>query len=389
MKVSLGIDRLQDNLDLFKNKRVGLITNPTGVNSRLRQTIDIMNHYTNLVLLFSPEHGVRGNIQAGEKLDTYIDSSTGLKVYSLYGKTKKPTKEMMDEIDVLCIDLQDVGSRFYTYIYTMAYAMQAASEHNVKFVVFDRPNLLGGDIVEGTILDLNFRSFIGYYPIVQRYSLTIGELALLFNKEYNINCDLEVIKMSKYYRDTHFSELGLDFIFPSPNIPTLDTVYCYNATCIFEGTNVSEGRGTTKPFEIIGAPWINSRELIELLNMHNLLGVKFRELYFTPTFSKYANTQCAGIELIITNYSKFEPVKTSFILLDVIRNLYSDSFSFNKPYKEGLHSMIDLNVGSDFISKHTLNIDEQLEKIKEDTSKFKSIIEKYYLYGYRGEYESR
>ena len=374
MKITLGIDHLRDNLELFKNKRVGLITNPTGVNSGLRQTIDIMASYTNLVLLFSPEHGVRGNIQAGERLDTYIDELTGLKVYSLYGKTKSPTKEMLDQIDILCIDIQDIGSRFYTYIYTMAYAMKAASEHNVKFIVFDRPNLLGGDKVEGTILDLHFRSFIGYYPIVQRHSLTIGELALLFNKEYEINCDLTVIKMSKYYRDSRCCEGDLNFVFPSPNIPTLDTVYVYNATCIFEGTNVSEGRGTTKPFEIIGAPWINAIKLRDVLKLHELKGVIFRELYFTPTFSKYANKQCAGVELIVTDRDKFEPVRTSFILLDVIRNLFNEHFSFNKPYKEGLHPMIDLNVGSDFIRKHTLNIEKQLKLIEKDTAKFKSII---------------
>lgn len=376
--VKLGIDQIDKYLDLFKNKKVGLITNPTGVNRDFNSTIDILDKKVDLVALFSPEHGVRGDLQAGVKIDDYKDLETGCMVYSLYGKNKKPTKEMLQDIDVLTYDIQDVGARFYTYIYTMAYAMMACKEYNKTFIVFDRPNPLGGS-VEGNCLDINFRSFVGYYPLPQRYGLTIGELALFFNNEFNIGCDLYVIKMENYQSSMDYDDTSLPWILPSPNIPTTLTVFNYLATCIFEGTNVSEGRGTTKPFSIFGAPWMKSNLVLKELEKYAIEGVKFRPLYFTPKFSKYENQLCKGIEIFVTDKLKYRPVSFGFIILDIIRKIHPE-FSFNKPYKEGMHPMIDLLVGGNFLRKEDYDMSKHLRKIENDSLTFKLQKAKYQIY---------
>ncbi len=372
-----GIENINKHLDLFKGKRVGLITNASGVDQNFRPTIDILNEKINLTVMYSPEHGLRGNLQAGAELDTYIDEETGITVYSLYGKTRKPTKEMLEDVDIICYDIQDVGARFYTYIYTLAHAMEAAKEHGKKVVVFDRPNPVG-DLVEGNILDLKYRSFIGYYPILQRYGLTVGELAQLFNEEFEIGCDLTVIKMSGYKRDYTWYDLDLPYILPSPNLPTVESLFVYLATCIFEGTNVSEGRGTTKPFSIIGAPWFKTFEVIERLEKE-IPYAKFRSLYFTPISSKHKDKMCAGLEIYITDYKKFEPVIAGMIMLKVIEELHEE-FEYNNPWSVGGNRMIDLNVGDDFIRLATLSIEEIKEKFANDKKYFEAIKRKYHLY---------
>ncbi len=377
--IKLGIERINEYSHLFKDKKVGLVTNPTGVDSNFKSTIDILSEYTDLVSLYSPEHGVRGDLQAGVRLDDYVDKQTGCTVYSLYGKNKKPTYEMVKDIDVLCFDIQDVGARFYTYIYTLAYVMIAAEEFGKEVIVFDRPNPVGGEVVEGNILDLKFRSFVGYYPLVQRYGLTIGELATLFNQEYGINCKLEVIEMDNYKRDMYFESTGLSFVNPSPNIPSIESTFAYLATCIFEGTNISEGRGTTKPFSIIGAPWLNVDNLLINLEKQKLIGVKFRKLFFTPTFSKHNGELCEGIEMFITDKDSFEPIKTGFTLMYLIKESNKE-FEFIKPFKVGMNAMIDLLVGDDFLSDNKLNLEEVLEKNTKDSKAFKSMKVRYHLY---------
>jgi uncharacterized protein YbbC (DUF1343 family) len=377
--IKVGIERINEYLDVFLNKRVGLITNPTGVDESLTSTIDILREKTDLKALFSPEHGVRGNLQAGVKLDPYIDENTGCTVFSLYGETRKPTLDMLNLIDVLCFDIQDVGARFYTYIYTLAYAMMAAKEHNKTVVVFDRPNPLGGIEVEGNILDLKFRSFVGYYEIPQRYGLTVGEIAVMFNEHFNIHCDLKVILMSGWKRSMDFEDTKRHWVLPSPNIPNAKDVYPYMATCIFEGTNVSEGRGTTKPFSIIGAPWLNSKKVIQLFNEQKLEGVTLREMYFTPTFSKHKDSLCSGIELYVTNKKTFKPVITGMILLKIIESLHSE-FAYIEPFKEGQKHMINLLVGDDFISKNVYSIEDLKNKLESDAIVFQSIKERYHLY---------
>ncbi len=377
--VKTGIDLIDKYRSLFTGKRVGLITNPTGVNSELKSTIDILYEETKLVALFSPEHGVRGDLQAGVKADDYIDDLTGVLVYSLYGKTKKPSEEMMRQIDILAFDIQDVGARFYTFLYTMAYALMACKEYGKTFVIFDRPNPVNALEVEGNILDIKFRSFVGYYPLPQRYGLTIGELALLFNEEFGINADLEVIKMENYHREMDYEKTGLKYIFPSPNIPTKETCYAYLATCIFEGTNISEGRGTTRPFHIIGSPFMDVDWLLGEIAEKEILGVKFRKVYFTPTFSKHQNELCKGIELIITDVSIFKPVMTGFILLDLIRNRHPE-FKFLPPYTPTGHPFIDLLVGNSDIRENKYTLKDLQEIINKDSESFKKMKRRYHLY---------
>ncbi len=377
-KVRLGIDNIDDHLNIFEGKRVGLITNPTGLNSDYKSTIDVLFEKVNLVSLFAPEHGIRGELQAGSSVATYKDGKTGLPVYSLYGQIDRPTDAMMAEIDVLCIDIQDAGARFYTYIYTMAYAMEAAKKNNKKFVVFDRPNPAGGVEVEGNILELTYRSFVGYYPIVQRHGMTIGELAKLFNKEYNINCDLEVIEMSGWKRDMYYDDTNLPWVIPSPNMPTINTTIVYSGTCVFEGTNLSEGRGTTIPFEVIGAPFIDAENLASALNDLNLPGVYFRPAYFTPTFSKHANTLCRGVQVHVTDRTKFKAVRTGWAMLDVIRDMYPNDFQILN--KTNTKNMMNLLTGTNYITLDKYSLSEQFSILDRDTNTFKIIRSRHLIY---------
>lgn len=377
--VKVGIDRIDEYSNMFKGKRVGLITNPTGVNEDFVSTIDVLSIKTNLVALFSPEHGVRGELQAGVRLDDFIDEDTGCRVYSLYGKNKKPSKEMLENIDILVYDIQPVGARFYTFIYTLAYAMIACSEYGKKMVVLDRPNPVNGNKVEGNILDIKYRSFVGYYPIPQRYGLTIGELGNFFNSEFDIKCDLEVLEMTGYQRSMDYQKTGLKWVLPSPNLPTPLSCYAYLSTCVFEGTNMSEGRGTTKPFQIIGSPYLNNIWLKVELDKLNLKGIEFRTLYFTPTFSKHKDVVCKGLEFYITDPNIYEPVKTGYVVLDLIKKHHPE-FSFIPPYKEGMNPMIDLLTGGNYVRENTKTIEEQLDIITKDSKIFEIKKRRYHLY---------
>jgi uncharacterized protein YbbC (DUF1343 family) len=380
-KVILGIENIDNYANIFEGKRVGLITNPTGITSDFVSSIDVLRKKTNLVALFSPEHGVRASIQAGMHLDTYVDDETGITVYSLYGKSKKPSKEVMDNVDVLTIDIQDNGSRYYTFIYTMAYAMMACAEFDKEFVVFDRPNPINGAKVEGNHLDVEkYRSFVGYYDIPQRHGLTIGELALLFNDKFGINCKLHVIPMIGWERDMDFEDTNLPWIIPTPNIPTVATTYVYNTTCIFEGTNVAEGRGTTTPFELVGAPWMKAERLAEDLNSYNLPGVYFRPQWFTPTFSKYKDELCGGVFLHITDRKAFNSMRTSWVMLNHIRTKYPDDFKINKPYVEGRPTLFHFEAGHDTIIDNSVSLEEQFKLLDEAQSDFIKLREKYLLY---------
>ncbi|MFS0763721.1 DUF1343 domain-containing protein [Peribacillus sp. 1P06PB] len=330
-KVSPGIEvLLKEEKNVLSGKKVGLITNPTGIDSKLTSIVDLLHDDPdiNLTALFGPEHGVRGDAQAGASVEYYIDEKTGLPVYSLYGKTKKPTPEMLKDVEVLVFDIQDVGTRYYTYIYTMAYAMEAAKENDIPFIVLDRPNPQGGESVDGPVLEPEFSSFVGLYPIPLKHGMTVGELATLFNKEFKIGADLKVIKMKGWKRDMDYDDTGLPFVLPSPNMPAVSTTFVYPATGLIEGTNVSEGRGTTKPFELIGAPYINSDELAGKLNELRLPGVKFRAASFTPTFSKHAGKLSHGVEIYITDREEFKAVPTGLHIIKTIQDLYPGDFEF-------------------------------------------------------------
>ncbi|TCI63039.1 exo-beta-N-acetylmuramidase NamZ domain-containing protein [Exiguobacterium sp. SH0S2] len=378
-KVELGVDRLRDDPELLAGKRVGLITNPTGVDANMTSIVDLFHNSDDfeLTALYGPEHGVRGDAQAGSTISSYIDDVTGLPVYSLYGATKKPTPEMLKDVDVLVFDIQDVGTRYYTYIYTMAYAMEAAAENDIPFVVLDRPNPQGGLRVEGPVLDPAYSSFIGLYPIPLKHGMTVGELARLFNREYQLQADLEVVKMKGWKRSMLYEDTGLPFVMPSPNMPTTDTVNVYPATGLFEGTNLSEGRGTTKPFELIGAPYINAHEYAKRLNALDLSGVTFRAASFTPTFSKNAGKLSHGVEVYVTEPTKFEAVKTGIAMLKVAHDLYPDDFEF---------------LANDFITKLTGNaylkdmildgesLEAIMDKVDAERDAFLPIRKDYLLY---------
>jgi len=376
----LGIDRIDEYIHIFSGKRVGLITNQTGISSKYGSTIDLLDKKVNLVALFAPEHGIRGEKQAGVKLESDIDEKTKIPIFSLYSQDRKPTQEMLALIDILCIDIQDIGSRFYTYIYTMAYSMIACNEYKKEFVVLDRPNPINGIDVEGNLLNLDYRSFIGYYPLVQRHGMTIGELANLFNNHYKINCNLQIIKMKGWNRNDFYPQDSLLWVAPSPNCPTPRTALVYAGTCIFEGTNISEGRGTTQPFEIIGAPYINPDYLSDIMNKFHFPGVYFRPVYFHPTFFKYADKLCGGVQIHVLNPYIFTPVKVGWAMFEAIRNLYPHDFKINPSWRPGGRTMVELNTGCDYLQKGIYSWEELCEILDNDTKEFKKVRERYLLY---------
>ena len=356
---------LEKHVDLVKGKRVGLITNPTGTDAALRTTIDLFlaNPSIKLVALYGPEHGVRGDAQAGQYVAFYIDRKYGipeynLPVFSLYGQSMKPeagmlknidefmrsfdTKEkgkvpeaaMVEGIDVMIFDIQDVGTRVYTYVATMAYAMQAAAENGIEFIVLDRPNPINGADMEGPILEYpEFSSFIGLFPIPERHGMTIGELAGLFNDKFLAHkARLTVVPMEGWKREMWFDETGLPWVIPSPNMPTLDTAAVYPGLVALEGTNMSEGRGTTKPFELFGAPWIDGYELTKALNGLGLPGVRFREAWFTPSFSKFQGQLCGGCQVHVTDRDAFRPFAAALHIIKTVRDAYPGKFEFHADY---------------------------------------------------------
>lgn len=379
-KVSPGIEvLLKEEKNVLSGKKVGLITNPTGIDSKLTSIVDLLHDDPdiNLTALFGPEHGVRGDAQAGASVEYYIDEKTGLPVYSLYGKTKKPTPEMLKDVEVLVFDIQDVGTRYYTYIYTMAYAMEAAKENDIPFIVLDRPNPQGGEMVDGPVLEPEFSSFVGLYPIPLKHGMTVGELATLFNKEFKIGADLKVIKMKGWKRDMDYDDTGLPFVLPSPNMPTVSTTFAYPATGLIEGTNVSEGRGTTKPFELIGAPYINGDELAGKLNALRLPGVKFRAASFTPTFSKHAGKLSHGVEIYITDRKEFKAVPTGLHIIKTIQDLYPGDFEFLAA------NNFNLLIGNGWIMsriKEGTTVNEILKEYQVKQDAFKKVRKNYLLY---------
>ncbi|HOM98645.1 MAG TPA: DUF1343 domain-containing protein [Acidobacteriota bacterium] len=322
-----GADRLFDEpyWSWVRGKRVGLITNQTGVTNDLAPLYRKLQAHpeVRLTALFAPEHGLFGEQQAG------VEIRDGAMVYSLYGEHRKPTPAMLQNVDVLVYDIQDVGARFYTYISTLGLAMEAAAEANLPFLVLDRPNPLGGVAVEGPVLEDPFRSFVGAYRIPIRYGLTPAELAHWIKKERRLDLVLWYVPLAGWHRQYLFEELEQEWIPPSPNIPTPRSALVYAGTCLLEGTNLSEGRGTTRPFELFGAPWLNDEVLVTLLNEAALPGVIFRRQPFQPTFSKYAGIQCRGIQIHVTDPDTFQPVLTALAILREVLNLHPEEFEFS------------------------------------------------------------
>ena len=376
-RLKLGIERLPEYREVFAGKRVGLITNQTGIDAEGTPSAVLLSRAAQLTVLFSPEHGIQGNEREGASIGHSTDPRTGLPVYSLYGNTKRPTPEMLKDIDVLCFDIQDVGARFYTYISTMAYSMEECARHKKRFVVFDRPNPIGGS-VEGNMLELEYRSFTGYFPIVQRHGMTVGELALLFNTEYGIRCDLTVIPMTGWNREIYFDELPLIWAPPSPNIPSPQTALVYAGVCLFEGTNLSVGRGTTMPFQYLGAPYIDAYRLADQLNRLGLDGVRFLPAFFTPSLSLYTGQLCGGVQIAVTDRCNFAPVKTAIAMFYELKRLYPDTFTINNAGKKycGLH----LLTGCTQLTDPSQTAQDYFTRIEKETKQFSGIRKKYLLY---------
>lgn len=366
-----GADRLATTAaKTLDGKRFGLLTNPTGVTKELKTTIEVCAAIpgAKLEVLFACEHGIRGERQAGLLFEDETDPELAIPVYSLYGKHRAPTAEMLKALDAVVFDIQDLGVRFYTYLTTLVYTMQACAKAGVELIVLDRPNPLGGVVSEGGLLRDGYQSMVGVWQVPFRTGMTIGEFARLVNNQSEPKCRLEVVALEGWTRAMEYPETGLPWIMPSPNMPTMDTVRVYSGTCLFEGTNLSEGRGTTRPFELVGAPWLAVGRTVEAINRRGLPGVKAHPVYFTPMFSKHKGELCGGVQLFVTEPSAYRAVRTGLVVLETIRELHPDDFAWLPPYKEGGKPFIDLLTGSDRV-RRTLHETGAAERIADDWDK--------------------
>jgi uncharacterized protein YbbC (DUF1343 family) len=346
MSVRLGLERLLEASTL-SGRHVGLVCNPASVDHQFRHATDrIAAHAgTRLAAIFGPQHGFRSDVQENMIESAHTkDDERRVPVYSLYSETREPTAEMLRGIDILVIDLQDVGTRIYTYIYTMANCLKAARRHGLKVIVCDRPNPIGGDAVEGPMLAPGFESFVGQYPIPMRHGMTIGEVARLFNDHFGIGADLDVVPMDGWRRSMYFEDTGVPWVLPSPNIPTNETAVVYPGTVLFEGTNVSEGRGTTRPFELVGAPWTAAEPFAGAMKALDLPGVVFRPALFEPTFHKHAKTACGGCQIHVTDRHAFRPVETGVALLSAFRAADPSQFAWRPPPYEYEHEKLPIDI---------------------------------------------
>lgn len=374
-QVITGLEHaLQAPPPVLAGNRLGLLTNPSGIDRTFRSTIDLFVSHPELDLrsLFGPEHGVRGEAQAGVHVADGIDPRSGLPVHSLYGTSRIPTAAMLEGIDTMVIDLQDIGVRYATYLSTVAHVLTACDAQGVTVVVLDRPNPLGGAYVAGNILDPAYASFVGTHTIPTCHGLTIGEFARLWSRDHDLAAPV-VIPMRGWKRLMTHDATGLPWVFPSPNLPTLDSVKMYPATCLIEGTTLSEGRGTTRPFEIIGAPWIEPEALVGSIARRDVPGIAVRPLYFTPTFSKHAGERCGGVQLYITDDASFDNVGFGMHLLAVLHELGGDRFEWLPP--DGDRYFIDLLCGTDAIRhlvKDKEDIDDALARWREDARAFEN-----------------
>lgn len=391
MPVVNGLDRLLDERgvsDSLQGKRVGLVCNPASVDSRIRHAVDRFSSRTDFTLaaIFGPQHGFRSDLQ-----DNMIESPHAedrrrrVPIYSLYSETREPTREMLQGLDVLVVDLQDVGTRIYTFVYTMANCLRAAAKHGLHVIVCDRPNPIGGAAMEGSLLQPGYTSFVGQFPIPMRHGMTIGELARLFNEEYRIGASMEVVPMRGWTREQYFDETGLPWVMPSPNIPTLDSAIVYPGTVLFEATLISEGRGTTRPFEIIGAPWIDGDRFAEAMNARALPGVYFRAAFFEPTFQKHARQTCGGCQLHVLDRLAFQPVKTAVAMIEEFRRADPARFAWKEPPYEYEYEKtpIDIMWGSDRLRtaiEAGATAEEITESWREELAEFAEVRRPYLLY---------
>jgi uncharacterized protein YbbC (DUF1343 family) len=387
--VTPGIDRLLTaDRRMIEGRRVGLLCNPASIDAKFQHTADRLFEDPDITLaaLFGPQHGFRSDLQDNMIETPHTqDCRRKVPIFSLYSETREPTAEMLERVDLLVVDLQDVGTRVYTFVYTMANCMRAAARHGIPVVVCDRPNPIGGEDVEGPCLQEPWTSFVGQFPIPMRHGMTIGELALLFNEAFGIGADLEVVPLEGWRRTMYHDETGLPWIIPSPNLPTLDSAIVYPGAVLIEGTMLSEGRGTTRPFELIGAPWIDGERLAREMNARELPGVHFRPVFFEPTFQKHARQTCGGCQLHVLDRRTFLPVRTAVELIDEFRREQPARFAWRQPpyeYEQDKEP-IDILYGSDRL-RQTLDADGEADALvrswRVDEEDFRRTRQKYLLY---------
>jgi uncharacterized protein YbbC (DUF1343 family) len=386
--LTLGVEKLLEAPDLLKGSRIGLICNQASVDHRYRHVADLFHEHPDIQLsaLFGPQHGIRGDVQDNMiETDHSLDPKTGLPIYSLYSETRVPTEAMLRDVDVLVFDMQDVGCRIYTFVYTMANCMIAARKYGKRVIVCDRPNPISGNKVEGNVLEPEFASFVGQYSIPTRHGMTPAELARLFNKQFNINCDLEIVSMDGWERSFWLDNTDTPWVLPSPNMPTVDSATVFPGTVHFEGTQVSEGRGTTKPFELIGAPYIDPDNYADALNSIRLKGVYFRSCMFQPTFQKHGGVTCGGAQIHVLDREAFEPVKTGVAMVKMAFDLYRDHFRWKEPPYEYVFDKnpFDVISGTDKIRKafeNDMELDDIVASWQPQLKEFLELREQYLLY---------
>ena len=387
--VELGVERLlEEGHPAIRGARVGLICNQASVDHSFRHAADLLHNHPDIQLraLFGPQHGIRGDVQ-DNMIETghSEDRKTGLPVHSLYSETREPTDAMLQDVDVLVFDMQDVGCRIYTFVYTLANCMRAARRLGKKVLVCDRPNPINGASVAGNILEPEYASFVGQFPLPTRHGMTVGELARMFNEHFQIGCDLEVIPMNGWKREFWHDDTDAPWVLPSPNMPTLDSATVFPGTVHFEGTQVSEGRGTTKPFELIGAPYIDPDAYAEQLNNLGLSGVFFRSCAFQPTFQKHAGVTCGGVQIHVTDRDSFEPWFAGIAMVKLIYDMYRDEFRWKVPPYEYVYDKNPFDVISGTAKiREAFEKGTPLEEIEHETkaplAEFKALREAHLLY---------
>jgi len=387
--VRLGVEKLlKEKVELVSGARIGLICNQASVNHEYEHAADLFHQQAGIELkaLFGPQHGIRGDVQDNMiETDHATDRKTGLPVYSLYSETREPTEAMLQDVDVLVFDMQDVGCRIYTFIYTMANCMRAARQFGKRVIVCDRPNPINGTQVAGNTLEPEFASFVGLFPIPTRHGMTPGELALLFNKNFNIQCELDVVTMDGWNRDLWHDETDAPWVLPSPNMPTVEAATVFPGAVHFEGTQMSEGRGTTRPFELIGAPYIDPDKYADHLNSLQFEGVRFRACAFQPTFQKHARVTCGGVQIHVTDRNVFEPVSVGVAMVKAAHDLYPNDFRWKEPPYEYVYDKnpFDVISGTDKIRKafeQGIGLHELLSSWTQTLQEFHEIRRAHLLY---------
>ena len=385
--VRSGLDHLLARTSLVRGLRLGLIANPTAVTAGLVHAASALHRArgVKLTALFGPEHGVWADAQDLVEVEDTRDPVTGRPVFSLYGRTRVPTPAMMSGVDALVFDVQDVGARYYTFVSTMLHALEACAAHGKVLIVLDRPNPLGGDALDGNMPEPEYLSFVGLHPILARHGMTVGELALMFRAERNLDVELRVVRMRGWTRSMFFEDTGLPWIVPSPNMPTVDTAFVYPGACLVEGTNLSEGRGTTRPFELVGAPWLDPWALARDLTRERVPGVLFRPVFFTPTFQKHAGVPCGGVQLHVTDRKKFPAFLAYALIIHHARRQAPSRFAWrDPPYEyEQVKRPIDILFGTDAV-RHALEGGLSPRKLaagwKKEIAAFRKRRARYLLY---------